>query len=151
MRLSSSNRGFSQAVASSDWQRCEEAIKRFEDAWKLGQSPSIDEYLLSDGDVRRALLVELVHIDLEFRLKSGASARVEDYLSKYPDLGEKPSELVDLIAAEYRLRLRHDQDVQFDEYVKRFPQLRSELERLSHATLQSGRMLSIGDHDGKPL
>ena len=31
-----------------------------------------------------ALLVELAHVDLEFRLKAGQAARVESYLDRYP-------------------------------------------------------------------
>ena len=35
---------------------------------------------------RLALLVELVHVELELRLKAGEPARVEEYLRRYPEL-----------------------------------------------------------------
>ena len=37
---------------------------------------------------RSAVLVELVHIDLECRLKTGEPARVESYLERFPELSQ---------------------------------------------------------------
>jgi len=87
----------------------EDAIDRFEDAWQQGGRPVIDDYLTGDnGD----LLVELVHVDLEYRLKAGEPARVEDYLSRRPELERDRQTLLDLLASEWRLRLRRDPSVQ---------------------------------------
>src|SRR4051812_49628121 len=63
----------------------ESLIAQFEDLWLRGGRPALDDFL-PDGAARRAVLVELVHIDLEFRLKAGEAARVETYLGRYPEL-----------------------------------------------------------------
>src|SRR5579871_1311663 len=57
-----------------------ELLARFERLWTGGR-PAIDDFLAaSPADERPAVLVELVHADLEFRLRAGEPARVEDYL-----------------------------------------------------------------------
>lgn len=117
-----------QLTASPSWSHCEGLIKSFEEAWRSGRSPTIQEHLLSASDVRPILLLELVHIDLEFRLKSGAAARVEDYYSEYPELAGDPNVLLELLEAEYQFRRRADRTVTVSEYVDRFPHLRAALE-----------------------
>ncbi len=102
----------------------EDAIDRFEDAWQQGNRPVIEDHLMGGDD---ALLVELVHVDLEYRLKAGEPARVEDYLGRRPELGRDRQTFLDLLAAEWRLRLRRDPSVKVDEYEERFPGCRSEL------------------------
>ncbi len=71
-----------------------------------GGSPSPLEQFLPEGAKRLAVLVELVHVELEFRLKRGEPARVEEYLARYPELGSQPVAVRDLFAAEFRLRCR---------------------------------------------
>src|SRR4051812_47734429 len=56
--------------------RHEDLILRFERAWQTGPQPALDDYL--GADPAPDLLVELVHIDLEFRLKAGSPARAAD-------------------------------------------------------------------------
>src|SRR5207248_11350867 len=94
--------------------------------------PRIADYLHVEGHERGALLVELVHVDLEFRLKSGESARVEGYLAAHPELAGARDVALDLIAAEYELRHRHQGGAAVDEYRDRFPDYFNELrDRLS--------------------
>src|SRR5580700_3886451 len=95
-----------QIVAGSGRIRLEELIAQFEDAWQRGERPVLDNVLPVTGTDRRTMLVELVHIDLEYRLKAGEAARIEDYLERYPELAEE-QEAVSLIAAEYKLRCRY--------------------------------------------
>src|SRR5689334_6674589 len=90
-----------RVLASPSWSVCEGLIKAFEDAWRGGSPPPIADFLRVDGPERRALLIELVHVDLEFRLKAGEPARVEPYLLAYPDLAADPAASAELIAAEY--------------------------------------------------
>src|SRR5688572_30088769 len=115
---------FAQAITSPNWPQCEELIKQFEDAWQLGQPPSISSFLLDNSDVRPALLVELIHVDMEFRFKLGLGARVEDYLALYPELTEDAMVVVDLLATEYRLRRWKQEHVQLVDVARRFPQHR---------------------------
>src|SRR4051812_6726074 len=99
----------------------EKLIDAFEDAWQRGGPPAIAPHLPADVD-RLPALVELVHIDLERRLKSGEDVRVESYLTRYPELADT-SILIELAAAEFQLRRRRDPAVGIDEYSRRFPQL----------------------------
>jgi hypothetical protein len=67
--------------------RLEALVDRFEDAWQAGGRPDLAAFL-PDGpaDLRRAVLRELAHVDLERRLETGEAARVEDYLAAWPEL-----------------------------------------------------------------
>src|SRR5262249_39581669 len=103
-------------------------IKAFDEAWRRNEAPDIDRYLRADGPERRALLVELVHIDLEFRLKSGENVQVENYLRSFPQLASYRETVLDLIAAEYELRNRNQGGARPEEYGARFPQYRDELQ-----------------------
>lgn len=107
-------------IGSSVWAEGERLVARFEEAWRVGSVPRLEEYLPSPGPLRPLVLVELVHADLEFRLKAGEAARVEEYLSRLPELHESDG-LVGLITAEYRLRRRRGEDAGPEEYLRRFP------------------------------
>jgi tetratricopeptide (TPR) repeat protein/tRNA A-37 threonylcarbamoyl transferase component Bud32 len=100
-------------------------VERFEDAWEAGTRPDIDAHL-PPGPGRRAVLVELVHIDLERRLKAGQPARVEDYLARYADLADA-AVVLDLAAAEFSLRRRSEPGLDTAEYARRFPDLAGHL------------------------
>jgi hypothetical protein len=123
-RRSSFNAAVESAV-SRPW------VRQFEAAWESGQSPAIDAFLPANEPMRRAVLIELVHIDLERRLKRGEPARVENYLARYPVLPSNAAVVVELLAEEYILRLRENPNLQPSELFARFPeyaeQLRSEL------------------------
>jgi predicted ATPase len=114
-------------LASTSWPRCESAIKAFERAWGRGEPPRIEEFLRGAGPERLALLVELIHVDLELRIKAGEPARAEAYLRAYPELADDRPRAVELIAAEWELRERHQGSVGVSEYRARFPQYLDEL------------------------
>jgi serine/threonine protein kinase len=103
-----------------DRQRFEATVTAFERAWKTGLSPQIAEYLLPEPD-RQTVLLELIHIDLEYRLKSDLPARVEDYLAQFPELATGSSIRLSLIATEFRFRKRREPHLRRMDYVDRFP------------------------------
>src|SRR5262249_26225557 len=105
----------------------EEIVERFEKAWQQGHSPNLKDYLPAGSALRLAVLKELAHVDLEFRLKAGDTARVETYLESFPELASDPQALVTLIRAEYRLRQRNAPAVTPGEYARRFPVLSADL------------------------
>src|SRR5947209_323638 len=96
------------SLSDEDWSALKDAVRRFEDSWRRGPHPSIDSYLPSGDSLRTRVLIELVHIDLELRLKAGAAA-----------LG--------LIVAEHELRRRQDGGLSLEDYLRRFPQYGAEL------------------------
>ena len=63
---------------------------RFEAAWRQGQTPVIDAFLPAEPLQRQAVLIELVHADLEFRLRAGELIRVEEYLEATPSCARPP-------------------------------------------------------------
>jgi predicted ATPase len=114
-----------------DWQALKGIIERFERAWHAGSPPGIVEYLPRHEPLRGRVLVELVHIDLERRLKSGKRPRIEEYLASYPELAGERAIILGLIAREHELRKRREPGLTLDEYLDRFPQYRVELPELA--------------------
>jgi serine/threonine protein kinase len=86
------------------WNRLQEAVRRFEQEWSQGKRPAIANYLSQEGAERRALLIELVHTELELRLKAREPVRAEDYLAAYPELAGDPFLAEQLIATEAECR-----------------------------------------------
>jgi serine/threonine protein kinase/tetratricopeptide (TPR) repeat protein len=97
-------------------------VQRFEQAWARGGRPRLETYL-AVAVPRRALQVELVHIDLEYRLKAGEPARVEEYLDRFPELAGDDGVVRDLLATEYEQRRRREPGLAVDDYRRRFPGL----------------------------
>ncbi len=122
------------------WSQSEERIAAFEHAWRNGSEPNIDDFLDSNEFELDTLLVELLHVDLESRLKAGQTARVESYLSRYPVLTTDSGTLLDLLEAEYALRQRREGIIDLNEYARRFPAQIAELRRrlAGAATLAEG-------------
>jgi predicted ATPase len=116
------------------------AVKRFDDAWRQGPRPAIDDHLPAEGALRYSLLIELVHIDLELRVKAGEAARVEEYLTRYPELAGDHGAVLELIAAEHEWRRRTEPRLSVEEYLQRFPQYRGQLpEQMVQATVGFAR------------
>jgi WD40 repeat protein/tRNA A-37 threonylcarbamoyl transferase component Bud32 len=72
-------------------------------------------------------LVELVHVDLERRLRAGLEIRVEDYVKRYPKLAELVPGLLDLIDAEFKIRRHLDPCLSLASYLRRFPLFEAQL------------------------
>jgi hypothetical protein len=114
-------------LSPEDRRWCEDAADRFEDCWIGGTGPEIDNYLPADGPRRWALLVELVRVDLEYRLKAGQAARVEEYIGRFPELEGDRDTVLTLVQDEYRLRRRVERDLTRQEYIERLPDYREQL------------------------
>jgi WD40 repeat protein/serine/threonine protein kinase len=107
-------------------------VERFEGAWERGERPAIADYLPPGGPERRAVLVHLLHVDLERRLKADELVRVEAYLADYPELAKEAGVVLDLLRTEYALRRAREPRLGLADYLRRFPQHATALrERLS--------------------
>ena len=106
----------------------EAVLARYITQWRQGQPPEIGDFLpASDRPQRIALLEKLIAVDLAERLRAGQTARLEDYLARFAELGgvdDLPSEL---IVAEYHARLNQGESLCLEEYARRFP---SQINRL---------------------
>lgn len=83
-------------TALSDETLIDSVCDRFEDAWKHGDSPEITQFLnVTSADLRPRLLVELVRLDREYRVKAGLAVKLNDYLNEFPGDHESLGELAD--------------------------------------------------------
>jgi serine/threonine protein kinase len=115
-------------LPTAAWQRLERILERFEDAWVRGERPAIEDYLREAAEDRSALLVELVHADLEYRLRAGEAVRVEDYLGTFPELCDILHAELELVAAEFLGKEGRGEMVRLEDYRARFPQLAGQFE-----------------------
>jgi predicted ATPase len=67
------------------------------------------------------LLVELVHVDLEYRFKCGREARAEIYFARFPELEQDARRAVEVLAAECSLQQQHCGTIDVEEMRVRFP------------------------------
>lgn len=116
----------------------EDAIDRFENAWRSGCRPAIASVLRDAAagatqSEQRELAIELVKVDLEYRWR-GAQARgrrtalkLEAFAGRLPILGPPAQLPLDLIAEEYRVRRRFGDAPEVQEYFARFTHPRAEL------------------------
>jgi serine/threonine protein kinase len=113
-------------------ERLDPLCDRFEAAWRVGKRPRLEDFLAQvEEPDRRALLVELIPIDMNYRLRVGEAPRVETYLERFPTLARDGHPPLELLAAEYALRRRHEPDLTSTEYARRFPQYEEQLTGLS--------------------
>ena len=136
----------STTLAGSAWDEFEDVILRFEDAWQGRARPEILAYLPT-GAGRTRLLTELVHLDLEYRLRAGESARVEEYLARYPELTDDRAVMLELIAAEHEFRRRREPGLALSDVLQRFPQYRAELPGQIARTTIDGRDVPLRPTD----
>jgi eukaryotic-like serine/threonine-protein kinase len=108
----------------------ERICRRFESAWQDQAAPLLEGFLPAEADpLRESVLRELVHLDLEFRLRARMDARVEDYIERYPQLTDSREWILELIEEEYALRQETDRSLSPTEYIDRFPPLARELQQ----------------------
>src|SRR5262249_46533537 len=120
-----------------EWNHLERVVERFENAWQRGESPALEDFLPDSAADRREMLVELVHADLEWRLKAGMSVRAEGYLDRFPELAGDRRLALELIAAEHELRGRHETELAIEESLRRFPQYADDLSARLQAPTRS--------------
>src|SRR5262249_7193890 len=108
---------------------CPDALlDAFESEWRGQGRPDVESYLqkIAEPD-RAAALPELTRLRLEYRLRAGEAARVEECLRQFPDLAADRSVTLGLIALEFRVRQDCAEHVTPAEYLERFPSLRDVL------------------------
>jgi eukaryotic-like serine/threonine-protein kinase len=116
----------------------EDALERFENAWRSERKPAIASVLRdvkagASEPTQRALAIELVKVDLEYRWRAAqargrkSALKLEAYATRLPILGTVAELPLDLIAEEYRVRRRFGDAPQMEEYFARFIHPRAEL------------------------
>jgi WD40 repeat protein/serine/threonine protein kinase len=121
------------------WQELEDLLDRFEEAWQQQTPPRIEDFFLpsrSSGKevsarARQLFLEELIKIDLGHRWRrkgtAGQPLALEDYVARFPHLGQGNGLDAELIGEEYRVRQLWGDRPGHDEYVTRFSRPGSKL------------------------
>jgi serine/threonine-protein kinase len=103
---------------------------RFEDAWRAGQRPRVEEFLRDVAEpersaLRHELLLVLVHylrIEQRHRWQQGERVSVREYLREAPELHEEPELVFELICDEVLLRQeRNDTSARPEDYLDLLP------------------------------
>jgi serine/threonine-protein kinase len=93
-------------LESAVWEEHQAVVRAFRQALRHGDRPAIEIHAPEGSPHRKALLVELIHEEMEFRIKSGESPRLADYQARFPELAGDPATLVELVVAESALHRR---------------------------------------------
>ncbi len=73
-------------IPTADWTWIAAAANRFEQEWKKGSLPRIEDYLAELDESRRPLLLEeLMRVEHELLPTLGIKVDREDYLRRFPD------------------------------------------------------------------
>src|SRR5438034_11252561 len=75
-----------EATSASVSQRIGQLCACFEDAWKVGPQPRIEDYLNAVPEPKRAVLLEqLLSLELAYRRRDSQTLVLEDYLRRFPE------------------------------------------------------------------
>src|SRR5207253_7818467 len=83
-----------------------------------------------DDSLRAVALVELIKVDLELRWRRKQGQTLEDYLKRFPELGDPASLSPSLIFEEYRVRHQFGDKPALPAYQARFPEQFGRLQQL---------------------
>lgn len=124
-------------------------LEAFLEEWETnGFGPLLSDHLpRADALLRRTVLIELIKVDLEYRLQSGGPVLdLEDYLAEYPELGEPDGLPAELIHEDFHARKSAGVDADLASYLKRFPDKADTIARHFHL-----ETTTIGDVTGEQL
>lgn len=111
------------------WSTVGNIIDAFEAALRRGEQPRIADYLPQADDF--VVLIELLHIELEVKLKAGREASVGEYLERFPQLNSDKKAVAELIEAEFKFRLRRDATLSRPAFLAKYPSFAADVSTLS--------------------
>jgi serine/threonine protein kinase/formylglycine-generating enzyme required for sulfatase activity len=138
-------------ISPDDW-KVDEIVNLFEKGWRESLEPSISQTLMLADDLspagRRELLYELVLVDLDWRWRTYSQQRnnlhgvrkpprLEEYLMRFPELGDRANVAIEMIGEEYRARCNWDEFPHVTEYERRFPERTQELTSVLHTAREA--------------
>ncbi len=119
------------SVAQSDSDLIAGLKLRFGQNWDAGLIDLFAAELASWSlESRRLALAELVEIDLDRRWESGQHTEIEQYLTRFPDLGTAETVSAALIFMEWDARQQFGEPPRFGEFARRFPRQAPVLQQL---------------------
>jgi serine/threonine protein kinase len=109
-------------LTPAEWERLESLAAHFEEAWQHGEPVDLANFLPAPGDALRPIVLhELIKTELEIRWRNGQGILLEDYLSRFPELGTPATVPAALIYEEYRARQLYGDRPSIADYERRFP------------------------------
>ena len=73
------------SLPASQREVLEQLCDHFEDAWRGGEGPRMENYVPRIGEAyRNALLQELVAVEVQLRREAGQSPQVAEYVARFP-------------------------------------------------------------------
>ena len=87
----------------SSLSKLDAAVAKFEEAWQRGQRPTIEAYLADTDSDRELLQRELIHVELERRIKARQAVTADEYWQRFTEL-QSPSEAAELLCTELEAR-----------------------------------------------
>jgi tetratricopeptide (TPR) repeat protein/tRNA A-37 threonylcarbamoyl transferase component Bud32 len=112
---------------TGSWFQRNTLLERFEEAWLQAGRPRLEEYVPQEQTDALPVLAELIQLDIEYRLKTGDTPCVEEYLARFPQLKGETALLLALIRSEHELLCQRGQPRPLTEYEQRFPEHWAEL------------------------
>jgi predicted Ser/Thr protein kinase len=77
----------------------EQISTRFEAQWRTGPRPRVTEFAsTASGPARHALLLRLIGIDVDYRLRAGENPSIDDYRGEFPKLSPEEVETITSIS-----------------------------------------------------
>ncbi len=116
------------------WEVVSDRLEAFARVWETaGPPPNLAGFLPPGPPTRWLVLVELIKLDLDYRIQRNLDRALESYLRDFPELAADgpPS---DLLYEDYHLRRRAGWSADPADYYRRFPNRAADLARLLGGT-----------------
>jgi serine/threonine protein kinase len=88
------------------WLGVQERVRSFRQAIARGERPELNQYAPAGTADRKVVLLELLHEEMEYRIKAGEPFALESFLARYRDLANDDHAVSELREAESDLRRR---------------------------------------------
>ena len=139
----------------------DELVREYEQLFFNESVPDIELFLSNSSngyDIRcnkdNPLFVELLHTDLEMRIRKGLNGRVEYYLSRFPQIANEYELIGELIGTEVKVRQHFESGLEWNDYKSRFPGLVHQIETGNSSAapafeLDHASTISHSDHEAR--
>ena len=107
-------------VSEMDKEQLEQVIASYEIEFSARHVPDLSKFL-SGLDYSPELFEELLHTDLELRIRYGREARVEHYVDRFPQIARIDGLIDELIRTEIKVRREFEPGLRLEEFFTRFP------------------------------
>jgi serine/threonine protein kinase len=90
-----------EQLDDGDWTVIDSAVSKLEEAWRTGSRPDWTHFVPDvELPLRRAVLIELIKVDQEYRQRNGKPQPLEKYVATWPELRADTAALRTLLEAE---------------------------------------------------